>query len=240
MKQQITRFEKSTPRMLAFVLMGVGLIGLALVQGGPALGLELEVPGAALMLLGFIGATIFFAVMGSEPVPAGTEEVEAEEGVQVKLSDELENDMKQKVDQALQEVVDETKASLKEVSEKADGVSSEVDRIKSELEKVELESMAQSLKSVVDAFDADATAEMAESFKNSVSSVTSKLDELNSLSTQEVEKLENQLTEIKENFESVRGNMSSEVDTLINSLKQTDDEVNRTLKQFEGFNRNES
>ncbi len=226
--------------MLAFVLMGVGLIGLGLVQGGPALGLELEAVGAVLMLLGFVGATVFFAVMGSQPVPAGIEEVEAEEGVQVKLSDELESELREKVNTALQDVVEETKSTLQQISEKAEGVTSEVDRIKSELENVQLESLAQSFKSVVDAFDADTTSDMADSFKASVTSVTGKLDELNNLSTEETEKLENRLAEIKENFESVRENMNAEVEALLKSLKQTDDEVNRTLKQFEGFNRNEN
>lgn len=218
MKQQVTRFEKSTPRLAAFTLMGIGLLGLGLLQGSPTLGLGLEVAGAWVMLIGFAGATIFFLLMGSAPVPAGVEEIEVEDRVQVQLSDELQADLKSKLDDAISEMNDRNKDVLQNFAEAAEGIIAEVDKLKSQFEGMDVDSIVSGLKSLSEGLDIESTTEAISSMQNGISVLNNSLDDLNNLSTSETEKLENLLTEIRENFDSVNK------------------EVQVALKQFEGFN----
>lgn len=214
MKQQITRFEKSTPRLLAFVLLGVGLIGLGLVQGSTHIGLSLEAPGAYIMLLGFLGSTVFFFLMGSTPVAIGVETVQSEDRVQVQLSNELEADIKAKLDAAIKDLHKRNTETLTGLANVTEGMISEVEKLTSQFGTMDVESVVGGLKSLSDGLDLDTIS----SIKGSISTLTRTLDELNSLSTSESEKLENVMTEIRENFEAMNK------------------EVHVALKQFQGFN----
>ena len=218
MKQQVTRFEKSMPRLAAFTLMGIGLLGLGLLQGSPVLDLGLEVAGAWVMLIGFAGATIFFLLMGSAPVPAGVQEIEVEERVQVQLSDELQADIKSKLDDAISEMNDRNKDVLQNFAEAAEGIISEVNKLKSQFEGMDVDTIVSGLKSLSEGLDIEATSEAISNMQNGISVLNNSLDDLNNLSTSETEKLENLLAEIRENFNSVNS------------------EVQVALKQFEGFN----
>ncbi len=218
MKQQITRFEKSTPRLLAFVLMGVGLIGLGLVQASEPLGFDLAQAGAWVMLLGFVGATVFFFLMGSAPVAVGADQVDVEDRVQVQLSDELQSDIKAKLDAAIEEMKSQNTEVLSQFAEVTEGLVGEVEALKNQFAGLDLDALTSSLTQLSQGIDIDSTMESLNSLQSSVTSVSSRLDDLNNLSTTETEKLENLLSEIRENFDSVNK------------------EVQVALKQFEGFN----
>lgn len=218
MKQQITRFEKSTPRLLAFVLMGIGLLGLGLVQASAPLGLGLESVGAIVMLIGFAGATVFFFLMGSTPVAVGVDQVEVEDRVKVQLSDELQSDIKKKLAVAIEEMQNQNTSVLSQFAEVTEGLVGEVEALKQQFADMDVSSLASSLTQLSKGLDIEATMESLSSLQGSVSSVNNRLDDLNNLSTTEGEKLDNLLTEIRENFDAVNK------------------EVKVALKQFESFN----
>ncbi len=147
MKQHITKFEKSTPRLLAFILLGVGLIGMALTVGEPHLPFAAAEAGAWIMLGGFAGATVFLALWGAGPVPSGNDEVEVEERVQVQMSDELKADLKQKVDKAVSSLASDQKSLLDAVAKSSAGLSDSINTAS--------KSMSSNIKSSADAAVAD-------------------------------------------------------------------------------------
>lgn len=246
MKQQVTRFEKSTPRQLAYALLGIGLIGLALFIGGDTIGLQIEAISFYIMLIGFAGATIFFIVMGGSPVPVGTAQVEVEDRVTVQLSDELEDDLRNKVETSLQEINDRNKEIVSKASNAAESVVSttneaaesavdktneaaesmvaELNRIRESLSNIDVDKLASDLQSL-GSLDVAAANEAIDTLQNNVSSVNNQLDDLSNISTREAENLENTITEVRENLSAI-----------ISTLNEMDAEVNKTLQQFEKFN----
>jgi ABC-type transporter Mla subunit MlaD len=225
MKQQVTRFEKSTPRQLAYTFFGIGLIGTALYIGGSSLGFSVDVPAAWIMLLGFVGATIFFIIMGGTPVPVGTSHVEMEDRVKVEVSDDLEASIKAKVESALDEMQQRNTQIAERANEAAESVASEIERLKEQLAAADIESVTNDLQRLSSNLDVDSANEAINQLRDGVSSVNDNLDDMTRLSTTEAEKLENTVTEVSENLNAI-----------VARLKEMDNEVQTTLEQFKKFN----
>lgn len=145
MKQHVTTFEKSTPRLLGFAALALGLAGLTLAAGYDYLPFDeaVALAGSWLALIGFLAAALFLFLWGAAPVPSGTKEVEVEDRVQVKLSNELETALQQKLDKAVNEMVTAQKHKLNELGSKVDeainSLGSEIDGFKLQLSKVNVE-----------------------------------------------------------------------------------------------------
>lgn len=250
MKQQVTRFQKSTPRLLAYLFIGLTLIGFALFLGGDTLGFVADGLASWLMVLGAVGATVFLLVMGATPIPVGTSHVEMEDRVQVKMSDELSTDIQASINDAVKEIKSQNRKKLDELNEQAaslveeqkkkldniasnassvsnnvDGLKSEINRIQDQLSDMDVGKLASDLQKLNSAIDIQGASDAIDELKGSVNSITGGLDNLENLSTKKAEELENTLNEISENLQS-----------LVSSMQQTDREVNKTLRQFQEFN----
>lgn len=145
MKQHVTTFEKSTPRILGFAALALGLAGLTLAAGYEYLPFaeSVALAGSWLALVGFLAAALFLFLWGASPVPSGTKEVEVEDRVQVKLSNELETALQKKLDKAVNEMVTAQKNKIGELSAKVDeminSLGSEIDGFKLQVSKVNVE-----------------------------------------------------------------------------------------------------
>lgn len=153
MKQHVTTFEKSTPRLLGFAALALGLAGLTLAAGYDYLPFDeaVALAGSWLALIGFLAAALFLFLWGASPVPSGTEEVEVEDRIQVKLSNELETALQQKLDKAINEMVTAQKNKIGELGSKVDeminSLGSEIDGFKLQVSKVDVE---QKMNSMID------------------------------------------------------------------------------------------
>jgi predicted nucleic acid-binding Zn-ribbon protein len=225
MKQQVTRFEKSTPRQLAYTFFGIGLIGTALYIGGSSLGFSVDVPAAWIMLLGFVGATIFFIIMGGTPVPVGTSHVEVEDRVRVEVSDELEESIRSKVEHALEDMQQRNTEILARANEAAEAVASEITHLKEQLAEAEIEKVTNDLKMLSGTLDVESANQAINELRDSINAVNSNLGDMTELSTTEAQKLENTVSEVSENLNAI-----------VAHLQDMDSEVQTTLEQFKKFN----
>lgn len=214
---------------MAFLSVGIGLIGMALVIGGDFVGLGgMEAVFSYLMILGFVGATIFGFIAGGKPVPAGTAHIEMEDRVQVKMSDELRDEIKERVDKALDRVVNQNEDAVAKATTAAESIMGDIEQLRTKIEEINLDEVADQLQNIAtksSKIDADTALESIESLQGNVNSVNDKLADLMNLSTNEAERLENTVTEVSENLNS-----------LIETFRGMEQEVNKSLKQFENFN----
>jgi ABC-type transporter Mla subunit MlaD len=225
MKQQVTRFEKSTPRQLAYTFFGIGLIGMALYFAGPDLGFDVTTTAAWIMFAGFVGATIFFIIMGGAPVPVGTSHIEVEDRVRVEVSDDLEESIRAKVEGALEEMQQRNTEVLQRANDAAEGVANEVARLKEQLAAADIESVTNDLQRLSQNLDVESANDSINQLRDSIGAVNSNLDDMTRLSTTEAEKLENTVTEVSENLNAI-----------VARLREMDTEVQTTLEQFKKFN----
>lgn len=214
MKQTITRFEKSTPRQLAYIFLGIGAIGLALTVGDSSLGFGLGSTAAWIMLAGFVLATVFLAIAGGSPVPVGTDTIDAEDGVKVQMSDELQGDIKKKVDAAIADLNQKHDAAISQMEKAGNDLVARVNKVSETLDNSNLSEVTSQLSKLSEGIDVESTSEAIENLKNSVGSVT----------------------EISSNLESTKTELSTKTADLKEKMSEVEKELNNTLAQFQKFN----
>lgn len=236
MQQHITKFEKSTPRQLTAVFLGIGFIGLGLTLGGADFGLDTI--GGYLTLTGFVlGGLTLFGV-GGAPVAVGTETTEVEDRVQIQVSDELVGDLKSRFEQAVadmeaknQTVVDQAQKALSEAT-------TELAQLKEldEIANLDVHQIVANLQEAQKSLDLEALTEVIEAIKGSAGTVSSNLDNLANISSDYIQKIEAKLDELKENVEASNTELKERVASLEASFTSADEQVQRTIRQFESFN----
>lgn len=214
MKQTITRFEKSTPRQLAYIFLGVGAIGLALTVGDNSLGFGLGSTAAWIMLAGFVLATIFLAIAGGAPVAAGTDTVETEDRVTVQMSDELQGEIKKKVDAAIAELNQKHDAAIAQMEKAGNDLVERVNSVSTTLEKSNLAEVTSQLSKLSQGIDVESTSEAIENLKNSVGTVS----------------------EISSNLENTNSELTEKTAHLKEKMTAVESQLNSTLAQFQKFN----
>lgn len=207
MKQKATKFEKNASCQFGYLFLGVGAIGLALTTG------EFGVPGDKFIMLGgFALATIFLFLAGGSPVAAGTEEYEVEERIQVVMSDDLNNEIKAKVEKAVTEITKNHQAALEKFASAADEFASKINSVQATLDKANVSAVADQLTKLTTSIDLDATADALNAMKAGVSSVVSNLDDLSNLSSNSTTKLEALISEITEDLTVTKSNLKEKSD----------------------------
>jgi|GEM_PF-6913626 molecular chaperone DnaK (HSP70) len=214
MKQTITRFEKSTPRQLAYIFLGVGAIGLALTVGDNSLGFGLGSTAAWIMLAGFVLATVFLAIAGGSPVAVGTDTVDAEDRVTVQMSDELQGDIKKKVDAAIADLNEKHDAAISQMEKAGNDLVERVNSVNETLEKSNLAEVTSQLSKLAQGIDVESTSAAIENLKNSVGSVS----------------------EISSNLENTNTELSEKTAQLKEKMNAVESQLSNTLAQFQQFN----
>lgn len=235
MEQQVPTFGKSTPRMLAFLFLGVGLIGIGLLFGGSSLGLPTDTVAEFLTLGGFVLGGIFLALIGSAPVPTGVESMSVAGGgdrVEVKMSNELAGEMKAAFQQAIKGMEAENKKVLDEAHQMLAQVTQEINNLKDleALAKMDIRSMVKNLQDMQGSVDVESLNEAINQIKAGSTTVMNNFDELANISSTQVEKIESKLQELEENISVSNKELKEKFTTA-------DRELAKTISQFEHFNR---
>jgi hypothetical protein len=230
MKQKATKFEKVSSRQFAYLFLGVGSIGLALTVGGPDLGINLGAAAAGIMLGGFALATVFLFLAGGAPVAIGVEEYEVDERIQVVMSDDLNNEIKAKVEKAVTDITKNHEAALVKFAQSAEEFTAKVTKLEATLDKANVAGVADQLSKLTGAIDLEATSEALGSLKGSMSSLLSNLDDLSNLSSNSTSKLETLISEVSEDLSATRNGLKEK-------SKGISSELDSTLKALSAFNR---
>ena len=225
MKQKATKFEKNSSRQFAHLFLGIGAIGLALTVGAGILPFNLGAVAAWIMLVGFATATVFLFLAGGSPVASGTEEYEIQDSIQVVMSDDLNNEIKSKVEKAVLDITKNHEAALVKFAAAADEFASKISAVQQTLDKANVGAVGEQLSKLTSSIDLEATSEALGSLKGSMSSVMSNLDDLSNLSSNSTTKLESLISEVTEDLTATKSNLkekskglSAELDTTLRSL----------------------
>lgn len=246
MEQQLTRFERSMPRMLAFIFNGAGLAGLGLFLGGDVIGLAaLSNIFALVAMAGFIGGGVFLALYGLAPVAAAGEVVEVGGGgggpttVQVQMSNELHGEMKRSFEEAVSRMDADNRAFVKSAGDILQRVASETAVLKDlkMLADLDIRATVKSLQSMQGNVDTSSLNEAITQIKAGARSVNNNLDELANVSHQQVEKIEQKLAALADDVDSSHTELKRRVSELSKGFRTAEDELARTIKSFEQFNR---
>jgi len=222
MKQQITRFQKSLSRQFANLFLGIGLIGLAL-SVGMDFGFNLGATANWIMLGGFAIATIFLFIAGGEPVAVGNEVTETQDAnAKIVLSDDVNNAIKVKIEQAVNDMVANHKDMLMGLSRSADEMSQKMTAVQNTLERANVSAIADQLSNLSTAIDIKATNAALGSLKGNMTNVLAGLDDLAKVTTAGSKKL---------------GSVMHEFDEVQEKSKRISGELDRTLRSVAAFNK---
>jgi methyl-accepting chemotaxis protein len=245
MLQQLTRFERSTPRMLAFVLLGVGFIGLGLFLGGDIVGLGgLSNIFGLITMAGFVGGGVFLALYGSTPIAVAGEVVDIAGGgnettIEVRMSNELHGEMKRSFEEALARIEADNRAFVKSAGDIIQRIAQESSAFKDlkMLADLDIRNTIKSLQSMQGNIDVSSLNEAIQSIRAGARSVNNNLDELANISHQQVQKVEAKLAELSEDIEASHSELKRRVSELSRKFKAAEEELARTITSFEQFNR---
>lgn len=228
MEQHITKFEKPMPRLLAYVFVGVGLIGTGLFLGGDVLGISaLNTAASFLTLIGFVVGGVFVALNGTSPVATGTTAISMSGGggssqteIEVKMSDELTGHLKKSLDAAVRKMESDNQKVIEAAQATLEKTQNELSNLKAleSIAKLDIRTMVKDLQNMQGSVDLDSLNDAISSIKGGARTVSNNLDELSNLSTAQLHKIEEKLAEFSENI--VEANKQLQV----------------TIKQFESFN----
>ncbi|NCP84560.1 MAG: hypothetical protein GW809_03615 [Bacteroidetes bacterium] len=222
MKQQITRFQKSLSRQFANLFLGIGLIGLAL-SVGMDFGFNLGATANWIMLGGFAIATIFLFIAGGEPVAVGNEVTETQDAnAKIVLSDDVNNAIKLKIEQAVNEMVANHKDMLMGLNRSAEEMAQKMTSVQNTLERANVSAIADQLSNLSTAIDIKATNAALGSLKGNMTNVLAGLDDLAKVTTAGSKKL---------------GSVMHEFDEVQEKSKRISGELDRTLRSIAAFNK---
>jgi len=207
MKHYITTFKKSTPRQLTVVLLGLGLVGMAITVAGPQLGMEnITSFSAVVMLVCFGLATVTGFVMAGMPVPQGIEPVEVEERVQILMSDELKGSILKNAEEAVSGMEKQHKSALEKAVAVAVDAHTELSELKGQLRDIDLEKIYNHLEHIsskVEMVDEKSTVNAVTKLQNGVKNINTKLEELDGTVDEERDKLSGSIKQLSENVEDL-------------------------------------
>jgi hypothetical protein len=244
MLQQLTRYERSMPRMLAFILLGTGFAGLGLFLGGDIIGLgALSNIFGLVTMAGFVGGGVFLALYGMGPVAAAGEVVEmggsGETTVEVRMSNELNGEMKRSFEEAVARMDADNRAFVKSAGDILQRIANESAALKDlkMLADLDIRSTIKSLQSMQGNVDMSSLNDAIQGIKAGARSVNNNLDELANVSHAQVEKVEAKLAALTDDIDASHSELKRRVQELSRGFRTAEDELARTIKSFETFNK---
>jgi uncharacterized protein YoxC len=233
MKYQITIFEKSAVRLAAFSTLGIGLIGLTLqiTQNSLPFGETAAVAGAWMALAGFLISTVCFIIWGNQPEAKGTKEIELENRVQVKFSEEMEAGVRKKLEEEIARLAKIQADSLNRLATKTSemhlAIDKEIESLRTELRRTDVDTKMSAITEDV--------AKKQKAINDTMSKVTDTL-------SGEIKRISNELAvvdlkKLQQDFAALFGSFSAEItkdsiQKLLNEIEQAQRSVAELNKQY--------
>lgn len=235
MKHYITTFKKSTPRQITVVLLGLGLVGMALTVAGPQLELQQITMFSAIgMIVCFGLATITGFVMAGTPIPQGIEPVEVEERVQILMSDELKGSILKNVEEAVNGMEKQHKVALEKAVAVAVDAHTELSELKDQLRDIDLEKIYNHLEHIsskVEMVDEKSTVNAITILQSGVKNVTTKLEQLDGTVDEEREKLSGSIEQLSKNVDDLDQKADQIQDQSTATFQKADETADRLTEQ---------